>query len=557
LAARIVNALADEYLEFNLETRVKAATLATEFLETELEQLQVKVEKSETALVEYARKHGIVEAGENSNRENIVLQKLADLNAEMTKVQAELIAHTVRYENSRGADVENFPESLETPAIKQLQARLSELKEKHASLSGRYGPEHIEFAQLERQLLELEAQLAKEKQAALEKVRQDYHLALDHYRSIARALEEQKQLAAKLSEDSIQYNILKREVDSNKQLYDGLLQRLKQAGVSAGLRSSNLHILERASIPGSPSAPRHSRNLLLGALLGLMLGVGLAFGLDYFDDSIKTPDELEQSARLPALGMIPTMRQAGAAHHAALPPSSQDETKPAALPFPQDVGFWEAYRTLRTSLLLSHSDKPPRILLVTSAAPGEGKTTTAINLAISLAQTGARTLLVDLEMRKPEVAGRLRLNDTQGMSLFLSGNSSLSSQIVQTPYDNLFVIPAGPPPPNPAELIGSKRWRKALVLLRDYFQHVVIDSPPVLSVADPLIISRQVDGVVLVVRAGKTPREAVRKARRALDTVGATVLGAIINGVDLKNAEYSYYYRHYYAYEYYSRGRQG
>jgi len=329
---------------------------------------------------------------------------------------------------------------------------------------------------------------------------------------------------------------------------------LKEAGVSAGLKSSNIHIVERADVPRGPSGPRHGRNLALGLLMGLMLGVGLAFALDYFDNTLKTPDELEQHVALPSLGIVPRIDELSAKSRKALPASNNgnsngDRGQLNHYVSPRSV-VWEAYRSLRTSILLSHSGNPPRRILVTSALPGEGKTTTALNTAIVLAQTGARTLLLDLDMRKPEVGRRFGLSDKSGMSIFLSGNSDLSSLITETPYSNLYVIPAGPLPPNPAELVGSQRWQKAISLLSEYFEYIVIDSPPVLSVADPVILSTKVDGVVLVVLAGKTPREAVRKAKSVLQGVGATVLGAMINNVDV-DGHYSYYYKYYHRYGYY------
>jgi succinoglycan biosynthesis transport protein ExoP len=553
LAQQVVNAFADEYIELNFETRYQAATMATDFLKRELDQLKVKVEKSDEALLSYAREHGIVDVAEGGDRDNIVLQTLARLNAEMATVQTDLISKSVQYESARNASVQNFPENLKTVRILELETKLADSRQKFANLSARYKPEGPvpDIEQLKQEIFEIEDQLVKEKQKALAKVRSEYELAQNHYKSISAALERQKQEANKLNEDSIQYHILKREVESNKQLYEGLLQRLKEAGVSAGLKSSNVHIVERGDLPKAPSGPMHSRNLMLGLLVGLMLGVGLAVMIEYFDNTVKTPDELEKFVLLPSLGVIPTIDRLGAVATKSLPAASQ-QAGTSVVPYvaPRSA-VWEAYRSLRTSILLSHSGTPPRTLLVTSALPGEGKTTTAVNTAIVLAQTGARTLLVDLDMRKPAVGRRFGLNGNQGMSIFLSGNSDLSSQIVETEYDNLFVIPAGPQPPNPAELVGSDRWKKALGLLGEYFQYVVIDSPPVLSVADPLIISTNVDGVVLVVLAGRTPRDAVRKARAHLSHVGATVLGAMINNVDLQDSRYSYYYRYYYRYGYY------
>ncbi len=554
LSARIVNTLADEYIEFNFESRFQAATMAHDFLKRELDQLKVTVEKSDEVLIAYAQEHGIVDV---SQRENIVLEKLGQLNVEMSKVQADLIAKTVQYEATRNASLQNYPESLKTQSIQALEERLSALNQKVASLMATFKDDWPEVVQTKREVFEVEDQLVKEKQRALGKVRDEFQAASSHYQKISVALEDQKVLANKLSADSIQYNILKREADTNKQLYDGLLQRLKEAGVSAGLRSSNIRVVERAEVPKGPYAPVHRRDLMLGLVVGLMLGLGLAFVIEYFDNTVKTPEDLERYVAIASLGIVPTIEELGSKNRKQLAGDKAVE-ETAVVPYrvsPRSA-VWEAYRSLRTSILLSHSGNPPRRILVTSALPGEGKTTTAINTAIVLSQTGARTLLVDLDMRKPEVGRQFGLNGSHGMSIFLSGNSDLSSQIVETPYADLFVVPAGPLPPNPAELVGSERWQKALGLLSDYFQYIVIDSPPVLSVADPVILSTRVDGVVLVVQAGKTPRDAVRKARNTLQQVGATVLGAMINNVDLENGNYSYYYRYYYRYGYYGDDKE-
>jgi succinoglycan biosynthesis transport protein ExoP len=555
LAQEIVNSLAQEYIELNFETRYKAAMMATEFLNKELEQLKIRVEKSDETLLSYAREHGIV--GEASEKENIVLQKLASLNEELTKVQADLITKAVQFEASRTATVPNFPENLKTTSITDIETRLSRSNQELASLLARYGQDWPEVAQKQREIFELDDQLVVQKQKALGKVRSDYELAQNHYRTISTALEDQKQLANKLNQDSIQFNILKREVDSNKQLYEGLLQRLKEASVSAGLRSSNIHIVQPGDYPQGASGPRHARNMFLGLLIGLILGIGFALAIDYFDNTVKTPDEVERYVVLPSLGIIPAIDDLRARKRRLLAPGNGTGEDAKASPYIMPgAAVWEAYRSLRTSILLSHSGNPPRRILVTSALPGEGKTTTAINTAIVLSQTGARTLLVDLDMRKPEIGRKFGVNGHQGMSIFLSGNSDLSSQILETPYANLFIIPAGPQPPNPAELVGSARWHKALLLLGEYFEYVVIDSPPILSVADPVILSTKVDGVVLVVLAAKTAREAVKKAKASLQNVGATILGAMINNVDLQNAPYSYYYRHYYGYGYGYYGEQ-
>ncbi len=369
-----------------------------------------------------------------------------------------------------------------------------------------------------------------------------------------------RHVATDLHEASIQYNILKREVDSSKQLYEGLLQRLKQAGVSAGLKSSNIRVVDPGEVPLLSYHPRSQRNLSLGLLLGLFCGVGLAYLLDLLDNTVKTPEDVEREIGLPSLGMVPAFAGNGSTRKLVLFRRSQDHAPRHVLWEEKDLRskMWEAYRALSMSILLSHSDHAPQVVLVTSALPQEGKSTTAINTAVVLAQTGARTLLVDLDLRKPSVARTFGLENGQGMSTFLSGNSDFSSELHETAIPNLVVAPSGPLPPSPAELLGSEGMDKAMALMREFFKYVVIDSPPVLSVTDPLRLAHHADGLIMVVKGGVTPRQAVRKASEQISRVGGKILGAVINNVDLKKSDYGSYY-HYYNYyqDYYGEEKGG
>ena len=283
-------------------------------------------------------------------------------------------------------------------------------------------------------------------------------------------------------------------------------------------------------------------------MAGLLLGVAVAFVTEHVDDTLKTPDQVESFLSIPSLGLVPSI--VGDGDQRTMAPSSLQSR--SLLP-QSDVTprVWEAYRALRTSILLSHSGQPPRTMLVTSSFAKEGKTTTVLNTGIVLAQTGARTLLIDLDMRKPNLAKRLGVENGQGMSSFLSGNADLSSIIAKTAIPNLSCLAAGPTPPNPAELTGSDRMLAAVDLLKQHFKYIVIDSPPILSVTDPLVLSPRVDGVILVIKGGKTPKGAVQKASSLLQDVGAKVLGAIVNDVDVSSSEYYYYSKAYYDYGYY------
>ena len=554
-AAKVLNTLIEEFIEQHFENKYDATVRATDFLQKELEELKVEVEGSEKDLIRYARQRGILNIGE---RENVLLQKLGDLNQEMTKVQADLISKTARYQVVKDATVENFLQSLKNDLIVDLEKRLFELEQNMASLSARFGPDWPDVQNTDKEVHKVREQLRTEKVNTIREAKIEYGVAQDHYQMLSSALEEQKQLANQLNEDSIQYNILKREVETSKQLYEGLLQRLKEAGVSAGLRSSNIQVVDRGEVPWEIHRPHKVLNIALGLLVGLMLGVGLAFLTEYLDNTLKTPDQVEQFLALPSLGVIPTMDELRDGTPHLLPTKGTTGAQSAAiLPYTSaDSRIWEAYRSFRTSLVLSSSGQQPKTILVTSSFTGEGKTTTAINAGIVFAQTGARTLLIDLDMRKPMLGRRFGMVGSEGMSTFLSGNSDLSSQIKQTAVRNLFVLPGGPIPPNPAELMGSERMEEVLSLLAQYFKYIVIDSPPVLAVTDALVLSPQVDGVVMVIHGGKTPREAVRRADAHLRDVGAKILGALINNVDMERSDYYYYYRHYYDYGYYETADQ-
>ncbi len=556
LAAKICNTLAEEFIEYHLESKFNATVRASDFLHKQLEDLKIRVEKSEEALLRYAQAKNIVNLDE---RQPISQKKLGDVNDELTRLEADLVAKTVRYDAVRAAGSDAFPEILKNPTILDLEGRLGALEEELAGISGRYGPEWPKVKELRLKLAELEVQLGDEKRQSIAAVGSEYRLARARFDRLSGVMEKQRQVVDRLNEDSIQYRILKREVESNKELYEGLLQRLKEAGVAAGLRSSNIRVADSAVVPSVASAPNKRRALMLALVLGLALGGGLAFVAEFFDNTLKSTEDVTTYLGLPALGVIPSLgssgngkRGHGKLHGTRLAAwlgssaGNGDVRRPVLVHHGPEAlrgQAWEAYRSLRTSLLLSHSEKPPQIILVTSALPSEGKTTTVANTAIALAQTGERTLVVDLDMRKPTLAKTFGITAAEGMSTYLSGNSDLASQIRESGLPNLYVLGAGPQAPNPPELLGSPRMGKGLELLREYFKYIVIDTSPALGLSDALILAaRGVDGVILVARGGKTPHPALRKAGEHLSRVGARILGVLLNDVDLRQTAYGYGY---------------
>jgi capsular exopolysaccharide synthesis family protein len=344
----------------------------------------------------------------------------------------------------------------------------------------------------------------------------------------------------------IQYNILKREVETGRQLHEGLLQRLKETDVSAALKAASVHVIARGHVPTRPSSPNNPLNLALGLVFGLVLATACTVGVELLDRTVRSPEDIERQLRLPFLGAIPTFSESWkvASGGILVPLKGQpQENGLYSLNAAADV-YWDSYRALRTSLLFTSPEGRPHSLLVTSALSGEGKSTTCVNLAISLAQTAARTVILEADMRRPRLAELFRVSKNHGMSRYLSGQSELHTEIQQTGIPNLYVLASGPIPPNPPELLGSARMSRALELLGRHFEYVVIDGPPLVPVTDALVISTQVNGVVLVVHGGKTPTDVVQKARNLLRSVDAKVLGVLVNNVKLDASE-TYHYSGY------------
>jgi capsular exopolysaccharide synthesis family protein len=403
--------------------------------------------------------------------------------------------------------------------------------------------------------------LARARKTATESVQQNYTTAQSRVELLQEALDKQKSQANDLAEKLVQYHILQHDAESNKQLYDGLLQKLKEAGITAGLRSSNIRVVDPALAPSYPSRPQKARNILLGFLVGLVGGVGLALFREYLDNTVKSPDDVEALTGLPSLAVVPSLpgltghqgRLSKLAREGA--PQGTSGSRVELLSYMQPKSqISEAFRALRTSLLLSQADHPPQVILVTSALPREGKTTAAVNLAVTLAQLGDRTLLMDSDLRKPGVrrALNLTMGKDVGLSSYLAGVSTLDEVLMPHPtISNLVALTTGPVPPSPADLLSSHRMREGIAELRRRFKFVVIDSPPIMAATDAVILSALTDGVLLVVRSGTTPKEAFTRTRDLLAAVKCRLLGVVLNAVDSSAPDYYYSYRYYpYAYGY-------
>ncbi|PWT77833.1 MAG: hypothetical protein C5B58_16215 [Acidobacteria bacterium] len=556
LGARIVNAHINNFIEQNFRSRFEATSQASSWLTDQLSELKVKVQKSEDARIAYERQNQIWTL---DDKQNIATQRLGDVNRELTQAQSERMKREALFEFAKAGNLDAVPQMQNNSFLNELIRKRNELNAEYNDAVSQYGPNFPRVQRLQAQLKDLDATIEKEKQNILNGLEADYREARQHENLLMRELEDQKAQANAMAEKLVEYNILKREAEANKTLYDGLMNKLKEVGIAESLKSSNIRVVDPAMIPSYPSRPAKARNLALAFLVGLVGGVGLALLREYLDNTVKSPDDVENLARLPSLAVVPHFtgsngngkRRALLQTVAANGHEKRIELVAQHLPKSQ---MSEAFRALRTSILLSQADHPPQVILVTSALPREGKTTAAANLAVTLAQLGDSTVVVDADLRKPGVGRLLNLSNNKyaGLSSYLAGASSLDLVTVPHPaIPNLAAIPTGPLPPNPADLLSSHKLSDAIAELRTKYKFVVIDSPPVMAATDAVIVSVQTDGVLLVVRSGETPKEAFTRTRDLLSSVKCRLLGVVLNAVDSSAPDYYYSYRYYpYSYGY-------
>jgi succinoglycan biosynthesis transport protein ExoP len=562
LAARVANQLAADYIYQNLQVKWDETVKASEWLQDQLVGLKAKLEKSEDSLQAYAQTNSILFVEE---KKNLVNERLAQLQEEYTKAQAERFQKESLYSLVQAGKVQDLPGFLSNRLIQDLAVRLSELERDYSQLTATVKPDYPKAVALKKQIDTVQSALDHQKKALAQNIVDEYRSAVANEKYLSQALEQQKKDVNEIAEKSIQYNILKREVDTNKQLYEGLLTRLKEAQVSAGLKASNVRIVDAAETPKTPIKPRVVLNLALGVILGLGLGIGLAVFQEYLDNTLKTPDEVETLLRLPSLGVLPSFAANGAgktADEKSLSLASARQATARAPAIQTNSSLVEAFRSLRTSILLS-ANPVPKMLLITSALPGEGKTTITVNLGATLASLGNKVVIVDCDMRRPACHRSTGVPNKPGFVQCLTGHVGLPDAILPVPgVANLSVIPCGPIPPNPAEVLSAPIAGELLRQLRSEFEYVLLDSPPLLSVADSRILSTLTDAVVLVVRAYETPYDVVRRARTLLYGAGARILGVALNDVDFRREGYGYgykgyYYRYGYGYGYGGQSSEG
>jgi capsular exopolysaccharide synthesis family protein len=552
LAAQVVNTLASTYIQQNLEARWDASQKATEWLSQQLLDMKSKLEHSEDELQQYARDKGLLFLEtEKGTTENIVAQRLRELQEELTKAQAQRFQKESLYALVQQGDFASLPGVFDNKLMQDLTEKLEELQRERSRLVAIFNADYPRVKEIQSQIDETQAVLTQERERAAKEITNDYRAAVEREHMLQGAFAEQQNEADVIAEKSVQYNILKREADTNKQLYVGLLEKLKETGVSTSLKATNIRVVDPAYPPKKPDRPRIPLNLSLGLVLGISLGIGAAFLQEHLDNTFKSAEDIKRFLQLSALASVPAVASSNN-HRGVLALydrarlMADDKNGNKVMPLwnriegnGQNAALAEAFHELRTSVLLSTAKRPPSSLLVTSAQGGEGKTTVAANLAVSLAQLGERVLLIDADLRRPNLHNFFGLPNSAGLVNFLTGDPDWRSLVIHPAPMGLGVLFSGPIPPNPADLLSSDYMPALIREASKEYKFVVVDSPPLLNLADSRILAALVDGVILVVGGGITPRDLVHRAYISALDAGSHVLGATINFADINAGYYS------------------
>lgn len=551
-AARVVNTLLADYIEMRME----ASQQAKEWLSKQLELTKKSLEESERELQRYARANGLLFLeNERGTPENLANDRIRQMQTELLRAQALRYEKEALHRLVQQGDFASLPGASESKLLQDLGIRLAELRREHAELSATFTPEYPKVQQVQSQIDQLERTLAEERERAAARITNEYHAAMQREHLLRRGLAEQQGAANALGERASRYAILRREVETNRQLYDVLQQKLKETGVSAAMRASNIGIVDRALVPRSPEKPKVALNLALGLIVGLGLGVAGVFLREYLDTSLRTTDEVDRYLDVPALAMIPSaesladarLNESRLLHPSRLLPFRSSPAVEATHWYRLDADrqrhshLAEAFGCLRTAVLLSSNGSVPKTLQISSSQPNEGKTTISVNLAISLAQLGQRVLLVDADLRRPSVHRAFEVVNHAGLADWLKGENDWTALRRPGPVAGLDLLTSGSPPAKPAEVLSTPRMKQLLQAAQAEYDFVIIDSPAFLiNAADARILAGLVEGVVLVVRSGSTPREAVLRAR----ALAPNLIGVVLNRFDIQRVPS--YYRDYY-----------
>lgn len=542
MAADVANAVTASYIEHNFQTKYKATLQTSDWLTKQLDDLKKHAEESQESLISFQRKTGILGTDETHN---IITDKLEELNKQLSAAEGDRILKEARYRIAMTENPELIANIAPESVLGALYKQRAEIRAQYAQLAAKYGTSYPRVIELQSELSELDSAIKQEVVKVGESVRAEYQAARTSEEMLAASFATQKQEAYKLNESAIQYAILRRDVESSRDLYEGLLKKLKEAGILAGLKSSNINIVDPASVPIEPVEPKIPMNIALGCMGGLLFGVALAFVVENVDNSIRTPEDIEGYCSLPSLGVIPNVPNEKTGRSGPMPRSSGQLILPVTMQH-RNSGGAEAFRALRTSLMLSSPSTPPQVMLITSALMQEGKSFTALNLAVVLAQTGQHVLLVDSDLRRPALHKYLGISMNRGLSACLAGTAEPNEVVIDIKeIPGLHVVTAGHMPPYPSEMLASEAMPQLMHHWRKGFRYIVVDTPPLLAVTDAAVCATFADVVVLIARSEKTGRQSLLRARDLLRKVRANIAGVVVNDLAFNSVEYREYYGHY------------
>ena len=563
----LANAHAAAFIRNNLETRFELTKEAREFLEKKLAELKMKVAQSEEALNRFRKTYGVVSVEGN---ENVVVDRMVDLNRRLTEARARRIELESMSKILKDKNYASLSQVIDNNLIVGLRGKLETLEAEQARLTTIFKNDHPRIMELNNQINQARQRLNVEIRNVVRTIESDYAAARAKEVAMQAEADRQQQSALNLKELAVQHTLLQGDLDGNRTIYGSVLKRLNETSVSNDSPLSNIQIVELAERPLGPSSPQVERNLLLASALGLMLGVGVAFIIEYSNSTLRTPDEVWRTVAVPTLGSVPHWRslrrreyrydRLGNNSPLRQLASTNGEESPllsntlVASHHPFSL-ISESYRAIRSGLLLTQRDQPVQVVLLTSARPSEGKTSVTLNLAITLAQSGRKVVVIDADIRAGNCHALLGLNNRYGLVHLLNDGLTLDAVLQRTAVDGLYFIPRGTVPHNPTDLLASERMGELIQTLREHFDFVLIDSPPAIAVSDTTVLSVQCDGVLLVLRAHKTPPEAVQRVIDRLNSVGAKILGSVLVGVDFRGPDFADYHEYYASY--YSAARKG
>ena len=564
VAAKVVNAIADTYVFSNLEKKTETNSSTGTYLQKRIAELQQQIRTDEERLVNYARNNQIISLDPN---QNTVVERLAGLNRQLLEAENDRKTAEAAFNAARTPGAAEAMADTDAKQVGDLEGKLNDLRQKRAQLLIDATEEAPEVKEVDQQIAELSKELkelkGRKSTTLLTNMETRYRQTLAREQALRKAFEQQRGETLSQSEAAINYRIIQQEIETNKTLLNSLLQGAKENDVVIAGKPNNISVVDYALPPDGPVGPNRARTVLLAVLFSIGAGICFALFLEYMDDTVRSTEEVERLLNLPALAVIPSVNTANAL--SLVPGTALQKRKgnngnssgnpELLMNIDGRSALAEAYRHLRTSVLLSTAGHAPKSLLVTSSLPGEGKTTTAVNTAISLAQTGASVVIIDADMRRPRLKSIFDLHGTLGLSSILSSDvteTEMLEMIATDEQTGLSILASGPIPPNPAELLGSAQMRNLLALLQKKFAHVIVDSPPVSSFTDGVLIASMVDGVLLVVHGGKSSRHVVRRSRQLLQDVGAKIFGVVLNNTSVESHDY-YYYQRYYGQKYYGK----